>query len=79
MHKNCAMAKRISESDALRIMRDAGFKPLEPYKSGDTAWKVFASSVSVKFLQDLGKSATEAMDANFVAALLSTPKKHCLI
>lgn len=33
------MAKRTSESEAIRIMKRAGFQPLEPYRNSDTPWK----------------------------------------
>lgn len=33
------MGTKIQDSEARRIMKRAGFEPLEPYKSGDTPWR----------------------------------------
>ena len=69
------MAKRISEADALRIMHRAGFKPLEPYKSGDSAWKSLCLKCKNEVSPRLRHIRDRGYGCKFCSGLVIDPKK----
>ena len=72
------MGKKISESDALQIMNEAGFKPQEPYKSVDTAWKSICLKCKNKVSPRLRHVRDRGYGCKFCSGLVIEPKKALL-
>jgi hypothetical protein len=55
------MGIKLSEAEAKRIMKNSGFKPLEPYKSGDTPWKC----ICLKCKQEVSPRLRQVRDRGY--------------
>ena len=66
---------KLSEIEARRVMKQAGFNPLEPYKSGDTPWK----SICLKCKREVSPRFRQVRDrgygCKFCSGIVIDPKE----